>query len=100
MPTLDERVAYLEGRLEEHATTVAAVRTDLMTSVAATRSDVAALRTDNQELRRQIENLDARINSRIDALDSKVASHFTWLVGIQVATLMAMVGALLRASNH
>jgi len=96
MPTLDERVAYLEGRLEEHVTTVAAVRSDLVTTTAAMRSDVAALRTDTQDLRRQVENLDARLSSRIDALDSKEASHFTWLVGIQVATLIAMVGALLR----
>ena len=46
--TLDERVAYLEGRLGDHS----------------------------------------------DA----VAWQFTWLVGIQVAMLVALIGAVLRAS--
>lgn len=90
MPTLDERVAYLEGRLEEHTTTVAALRNDL-----------AGLRTDVQDVRRQIESLDQRLNSRmeslssrVDWLDSKGSRQFTWLVGIQVATLIAIVSAL------
>jgi hypothetical protein len=29
MPTLDERVAYLEGRLEEHSSTVPGLREDV-----------------------------------------------------------------------
>ena len=96
MPTLDERVAYLEGRLEEHS------------------GSVAALRGDIGELRRQSESLDqkfdrhfhaldikigsisVRLDSRIDALDTRASRHFTWLVGIQVAVLIAIVSALAR----
>ena len=87
MPTLDERVAYLEGRLEEHSA-----------NVGAARNDITALRGDVQDVRRQMENLDQRLTSRMDALDAKVSRHFTWLVGIQVATLIAIVGALLRVA--
>jgi uncharacterized protein (DUF3084 family) len=38
--------------------------------------------------------LQAQINHRFDAADQKVDRHFTWLVGIQVAALIAVVGAL------
>ena len=35
------------------------------------------------------------MDRRIDTLDDKVSRHFVWLVGIQVTTLVAIVGALL-----
>jgi hypothetical protein len=34
------------------------------------------------------------VDRRFEALDSKVSRHFMWLVGIQVMTLVAIVGAL------
>lgn len=76
MPSLEERVAYLEGRLEDH--------------VAA----VDRLRSDGQDLRETIRQFGERMDRRFDTLDEKVDRHFTWLVGIQVATLVAVVGAL------
>ena len=88
MPTLDERVAYLEGRLEEHSA-----------NVADMRNDITILRGDVQDVRRQIESLDQRLTSHMDALDAKGSRQFTWLVGIQVATLIAIVGALLRVAH-
>ena len=78
MPSLDERVAYLEGRLEDHSGSVTALRDDL---------------------RLGIDRLDNRMNgleARIDRLDDKVSRYFTWLVGIQIGVLIAVVGALLR----
>ena len=35
------------------------------------------------------------VDRRIDGLDAKVSRQFVWLVGIQVTTLVAIVGALL-----
>jgi hypothetical protein len=40
--------------------------------------------------------MDARfegVDRRIDALDDKVSRQFVWLVGLQVTTLVAIVGA-------
>jgi hypothetical protein len=34
------------------------------------------------------------VDRRIDALDDKVSRQFVWLVGLQVTTLVAIVGAL------
>lgn len=76
MSSLEERVAYLEGRLEDHVTAV------------------DRLRSDGQDLREAIGQLGERMDRRFDTLDEKVDRHFTWLVGIQVATLVAVVGAL------
>ena len=86
MPTVDERLAYLEGRFEEHSG-----------SLAEVRSEVGAVRSDLQDLRRHVDVLDERLSARIDALDTKMSRQFTWSVGIQVATLVAIIGALLRA---
>ena len=118
MPTVEERVAYLEGRLEDHAGVVGAIQQDL------------------RDLRNQIENLDQRVDrlfhdldskvdglfhgldSKIDGhahgldskvhdldskvdrlfhgLDSKVSRQFIWIAGIQMAVLLAVVGVLSR----
>ena len=37
----------------------------------------------------------AAVDQRLAALDDKMSRHFTWLVGLQVTTLVAVVGALL-----
>ena len=69
MPTLDERVAYLEGRLEEQS------------------SSVDRLRQDIRELR-------DRLESRMDGFDAKLSRQFTWLVGIQIVMFIAMMTAI------
>ena len=87
MPTADERIAYLEGRFEEHSG-----------SITMLRADFAALRSDVQDLRRHGESLDQRLSGRIDALDTKMSRQFTWTIGIQVAMLPAIISALLRVA--
>ncbi len=89
MPTLDERVAYLEGRLEEHSGTVAALRSDF----GELRRQIENL---DQKVDRLLHNLDVKVDSLGVRLDTKASRHFTWLVGIQVAVLIAIVSALAR----
>ena len=72
--TLDERVAYLEGRLEDHSGDVTALRGD----VQSVRGDIHALRGEMQAFR------------------TEVGRQFTWIVGIQIAMLVGGLGALLR----
>jgi hypothetical protein len=66
-----------EGRLEDHA------------------GSVTGLQTDMHDLREEMNRRFEAVDQKIDRLDDKVSRHFTWLVGIQVATLVAIVGALL-----
>ena len=78
MPSIEERVAYLEGRLEDDAGTVASLRQDVA------------------DLRQLIHLLDQKVDRLFYNLDSKVSRQFVWIVCIQVAVLLAIVGAILR----
>ena len=76
MPSLEERVACLEGRMEDH-----------MGAFGDLRADIAEVRGEIGDLRKQMDRW-------FDALEQKLDRHFTWLVGIQVAVLVAVAGAL------
>ena len=78
MGTLEERVAYLEGRGEEHAAAIAEVRLDV------------------RELRGDVRDLRSEMNRRFDRLDARFDTKFTWMIGFQFATLMAVIAALLN----
>jgi hypothetical protein len=82
MATLEERVAYLEGRGEEHAAAIAEVRLD----VRDVRSEVRDLRA---EMNRRFDQVEIRFNH--------MGSKFAWMIGCQFATLLAVIGALLNA---
>ncbi len=86
--TLEERVAYLEGKVEEHSRGFG----ELREMVIHLDQKVDRFR---EELAGRIEALDQRLSGRIEALDQKLSTQFTWLVGIQVAVLPAVVGALI-----
>jgi hypothetical protein len=49
----------------------------------------------DQKVDRFRDELDQRLNGRVGTLDQKLSTHFTWLVGIQAAVLLAVVGALI-----
>jgi uncharacterized membrane protein len=46
------------------------------------------------DLREQMGHSREQTDRRFEVLDQKVDRHFTWLVGIQVAVLVAIVGTL------
>ena len=126
--SLEERVAYLEGKVEEHSRGFGdlTVRIDALGQKIdrfrvelSGRIDGLSARIDaldqkvdrfRAELSGRIDSISARIDvldqkvdrfrgelsGRIDALDQKMSRQFVWLVGIQVAVLLAIIGALLR----
>jgi tetrahydromethanopterin S-methyltransferase subunit G len=54
------------------------------------------------ELREMVFHLDQKVDRvrdelarRIEALDERVSRQFTWMVGIQVTILLAVIGTLL-----
>jgi len=77
MPTLEERVAYLEGQVSEHSHTLIDIRDSI------------------RQLERRCEGRFDTVDRRIEGLEDKMSRQFSWLVGIQVTTLVAIVGALL-----
>ncbi len=81
------------------------VRDELIQANAATNSrmDLLDQKVDRvrEELMRANAATNSRVdatNSRIDALDQKISRQFTWLVGIQIAILLALIGALLKVA--
>jgi uncharacterized coiled-coil protein SlyX len=77
MPTLEERVAYIEGQVSEQSHALVEVR--------------EAVRSLEHRMDAHFDTVDRRI----DALDEKVSRQFVWLVGLQVTALIAIVGAFI-----
>ncbi len=91
METLEERVAYLEGKMEEHSLGFVSLRD----SIGRLEHRVDAL-ADRMDAR--FENVERRFEAsdrKFELMDDKMSRHFLWLVGIQVTTLIVVVGALL-----
>jgi hypothetical protein len=89
MQTLEERVAYLEGQVSEHGHTLVDIRDSIRD---LERRFDARFRSARATFRRLVSTSSI---AGFEGLDDKVARHFTWLVGIQVTTLVAILGALL-----
>jgi len=84
MSTVEERVAYLEGQLNEQSHSMLEVRD--------------TVRSLERRMDARFEAVDRRfegVERRLDGLDDKLSRQFAWVVGIQVTTLVAIVGALL-----
>jgi hypothetical protein len=85
-----DRVAHLEGRVEEQVRMVDGIR-DSVTKLEQRmdrRFEVVDRRFDGIDRR-----LDA-MDRRLDVMDAKISRHFFWLVGIQLTTLTAIVTAI------
>ena len=90
METIEERVAFLEGRVGEHSHMIDGIR--------------AALVSLEQRMDRRFEALEQRftaledkIDRRFAAMDQQIARQFIWVVGVQVTTFAALVAAILGA---
>ena len=116
MPTLEERVAYLEGKVEELSSGYGQLRADIaaldqkvdrfreelagridaLDHRLSGRIDALDQKVDRfrEELSRRIDALDHRLSARIDALDQKFSRWFAWLTGILVTALLAQLGLL------
>jgi hypothetical protein len=45
----------------------------------------------------RLNTLDQKIDRRFDALDEKMSRQFVWMIGIQVTTLLTVLGAVITA---
>jgi uncharacterized coiled-coil protein SlyX len=70
MPSVEERVSNLEGKVSEQSNAFV-------------------------ELRTAVGRLEQRMDARFAALDDKVSRQFYWIIGIQITILIAMLGVAL-----
>ena len=75
MAELDERVAYLEGRMEDHTVLMADIRAEM------------------RELRSTMERGFERLDQRID-------KHFMWLIGIMLTGFGALFTMFMRVLDR
>ena len=100
MPSLEERVACLEGRGEEHAGAIAEVRHDVRDLWAEMIRCFEQVDKRFEQLDKRFEQLDKRfelIDRRFEQVDARFAhmdNRFNWLVGLQFATLLAVIALL------
>jgi len=120
--TLEERVAYLEGKVEEQSRGYGEIREAIQHLGERITSLDQKLDRFREELSSRIDALDQRLSGRIDALggrvdaldqkvdrfrdelsgridalDQKVSRQFVWMVGIQITILVTVVGVLSAA---
>ncbi len=90
MPTLlEERVAYLEGKVEEHSY----AWQDLRERIGHLEQTV------NERLFSLEQRIDKRfeaIDRRFEAMEQRFSKYFLWIIGIQVSVLLAVVASLLK----
>ena len=94
---LEARVSYLEGQVEGHSENLSGVR-DSVTSLEARldrRFDGVDRRFEALEAR--MTGLDQKIDRRLDSVDDRMSRQFLWMIGIQVTTLLTVIGAVLTA---
>lgn len=84
IPSVEERLAYLEGRVGDQAT----AHVDLCAEVRELRSEMKA---GFAGLRTALEARFTAIDARFVAADAKM----TWLIGIQVGMLLMIASAAL-----
>ena len=99
MGSLEERVAYLEGRGEEHASAIGEVRADIrdLRGEMNRRFDHMDSRFDHMDSR--FDHVDSRfdhVDSRFDQMERRFDAKFMWLIGFQFTTLIAAIAALLN----
>jgi uncharacterized coiled-coil protein SlyX len=99
--TLEERVAFIEGQVSEQSHAMVEVREAVRMLEHRVDGRFEAMDRRFEAIDRRFEAVDRRfdtVDRRIDALDEKLSRYFVWLVGLQVTTLVAIVGALLTRS--
>jgi hypothetical protein len=103
--TVEERAAFLEGRVGEDSQMMDGIRD----SIAGLEGRFTALeqrcgaieakldrRCDaiEDKLDRRFETLDQKLDRHVERLDMKMSRQFAWIVGVQITVLLSVVAAL------
>ena len=97
MPSVDERLASLEARMDrmdDLHTLITGLRGDMTRQFTELRGDMtrqaAELRGD---MNRQFDLMRSDVDRRFEQVDR----YFTWIVGIRAALMLTVIGAMVGA---
>jgi hypothetical protein len=97
MATVEERLAFVEGRVQEHSAMINDIREALASLETRMDRRFEAIDRRFDAIDRRFESVDLRfmgIDQRLDGIDNKLTRYFTWLIGLYVTGLIAVVAAL------
>ena len=115
MPNLDERVAVVETRVDEHSVQMTEIRTlaaetrqELRSLRDETRQEIRALRNEMREefralrgemgaLRDEMSHGFAQVRDEMNRRFERMDHRFDWLVGIVVTGFIAVIGTIAGA---
>ncbi len=95
MASVEERLAYLEGRVEDHSQMVNGIRESIGSLEARMDRRFEQMDRRFEHLDGRFEQIDRRfeaVDQRFESLDAKMTRHFLWLVGILITALGAVAG--------
>ena len=75
--TVEERVAFVEGRVGEHSQMIDGVRQAIVSL--------------DQRMDHRFESVEQRMDRRFQRLEDKVDRHFYWVIGVQMTTFVATI---------
>lgn len=106
-PSIEERVAYLEGTVGEHNRMFSAIQdgmADLRTAIQDVRAGLTELRTDMNARFAQVGQRFGYLEERLTGMDQRfdqrfaqIDQRFIWMFGTQLAVLLAVIAALAGA---
>ena len=99
--TLEERVAYIEGRVEEHSKAWEDLKDMIINLDHKVDTKIDSL---DQRFSSRMDSLDQKVDrfrdelsSKTDSLDQKFSRYFLWIIGIQVTIFLSIIVTLLRS---
>jgi chromosome segregation ATPase len=93
--TIEERVSYLEGKVEEHSKAWSDLKDMIIHLEGRINALDAKVDRHREELSARIDALDQRLSNRLESLDQKFSRYFLWIIGIQVSIFLAIIATLL-----
>ena len=107
MTAIEERVAFLEGRVNEQSQRIDGIREAVASLERRMDAGFEAIDRRFEAIDRRFEAIDRRfetidrrfeaIDHRFDALEAKLSKQFYWLVGGQVTVLVSVIAVLVGA---
>ena len=85
--TVEERVTEVEYKVAENARSIDGLREAIVEGFKAMERRFEAME-------RRFEAMEQRFDRRLEVMDENMSRQFRWIVGIQITTLLAMIGAI------
>ena len=92
--TVEERVTEVEYKVAENARSIDGLREAIVEGFKAMDRRFEAMDRRFEDMDRRFEAMGQRFDRRLEVVDENMSRQFRWIVGIQITTLLAMIGAI------